>query len=743
VRVEPRELLRQVHAVGAAVARSAIEHRMRAAVEDVVASVVRTPVRLPWRPPAPAMERLATAGRRQGAGAWSALERLWFFFWVHGLVADRLRSRAIGRARLVQFRAADWVAAMEADARTPALLTASRRRPGSPEPRYVAEALEALSCSLSPPRLLRSLPRLGWRHINWERGEILLEHPSAPRRCMTGGCSPYRLGLLARLALGRLALFYDHHPEHVGEETPEFLPPRWRRPGALARVVRRWGQGHAPGRTVPELLRALRLVPLLHGPALFAHLQAGALSAGWRAREEGPSRARAPSRAVPAPHDAGSSDEDPEAMAEVRFLLRRVSARMGMPERRQIAADLKRLLPALGARETPPWNQALITAWAIHLLGTPRVRGNTIRTWLSGLYRDLRDHLTVSVLGLDQDELAEVVLELVFSQRHAESQRAMKGRLRQFLFFLRARHGGPALNWRDPHLAVAPASTALSLVTPDEAEEALRRLQTDWPTEAAALTLAMILAFWCGLRRHEVCALAVESILPGPWGSIRIERSKTRAGRRTVPGALLTPAPLWAQVDDYRRGRLADTGPGRAPLLVTPRGQAWTPDDLGRRVATLLRAVTGRAVSMHSLRHGFASVTLLRWGVAQGRASWPDAWGHAAVAPPSLAGVRLALGEDDTLVLHRLSRICGHAAPGVTVAHYLVMDVVREAWRADSAPVRLRSAVAADLLQCSAPAMYQHLRPVAHGWVDAEDVLRAQLARRRRRHGGPHGEGDS
>jgi integrase len=554
---------------------------------------------------------------------------------------------------------------------------------------------------------------------------------------------PYRLGLLARLALGRLALFYDHHAELVGDETPEFLPPRWRRPGALATVVRRWGQAHAPGRTVPEQLRALRLAPLLHGPALFAHLQAGALPAGWRAREDGPSRAPARSRAVPAPHGAGASDEEPEAMAEVRFLLRQVSARLSMPERRGIAADLDRLLPALGARDTPPGNEALITAWAIELLRTPRVRGNTIRTWLSGLYRDLRDHLSVSVLCLSEDELAEVVLDLVFSQRHAASQRAMKGRLRPFLSFVRACHGGPALNWHDPRLAVATSSTALSLVTPDEVEAALRRLQMRGPPEGAALALAVILAFWCGLRRHEVCALAVEHILPGPWGSIRIERSKTRAGRRAVPGAFLTPAPLWAIVDDYRRARLAGTGPGRAPLLVTPGGLAWDPGDLGRRVAALLRAVTGRAVSMHSLRHGFATATLLRWAVAQGRAGWPDAWGPAAVAPESLAGVRLALGEDDALVLHRLSRLSGHAAPGVTVAHYLAMDVVREAWLPDSAPLRLRASVAADLLQCSAPAMYQQVRPLEHGWLDARDVLRAQLTRLRRRHGGPQLRVDS
>jgi integrase len=742
VRVEPRELLRQVHAIGAAVARSAIEHRIRAAVEDVVASVVQSPVRLPWRPPAQAMERLATAGRRQGAGAGPALERLWFFFWVHGLVADRLRSRATGRPRLVQFRAADWVAAMEADTRTPALVTASRRRRGSQEPRYVAEALGTLACSVSPPRLLGLLTRLGWHHINWERGEILLGRPSEPRRVTTGGGSPYRLGILARLALGRLALYSDTHPEHVGEGTLEFLPPRWRRPGALTTVVRRWVQGYAPGRTVPAHLRALRLVPLLHGPAIFAHLQAGALPAGWRARADGLSRARVRSRAVRAPHGSGSSDEEPEAMAEVRFLLRRVSASMSTPERRRIAAELDRLLPALGASDTPPRNEVLITAWAIELLRTPRVRGNTIRTWLSGLYRDVRDHLIASVVCLGEDELAEVVLDLVFSQRHPESQRAMKARLRQFLSFVRARHGGPALNWGHPHFAVSASSTALSLVTPDEAEAALRRLQTGGPPEAAALTLAVILAFWCGLRRHEVCALSVDHILPGPWGSIRIERSKTRAGRRTVPGALLTPAPLWTLVDDYRRARLAGTGPGRAPLLVTPRGQAWDPDDLGRRVATLLRAVTGRAVSMHSLRHGFATATLLRWGVARGRACWPDAWGHAAVAPPSLAGVRLALGEDDALVLHRLSRLCGHAAPGVTVAHYVAMDVVQDAWIPESAPLRLRSSVAADLLQCSAPAMYQRVRPIAHGWVDAQDVLRAQLIRLRRRHRDPHWGGD-
>lgn len=149
---------------------------------------------------------------------------------------------------------------------------------------------------------------------------------------------------------------------------------------------------------------------MLHGPAIFAHIQAGALPAGWRAREDGPSRALARSSAIQAPPVLGSSDEEPEAMAEVRFLLRLVSARVGLPERRRIAAELDRLLPALGTRETPPWNEALITAWAIHLLRTPRVRGNTIRTWLSGLYRDVREHLSVSVVGLGGEELAEVVL---------------------------------------------------------------------------------------------------------------------------------------------------------------------------------------------------------------------------------------------------------------------------------------------------------------------------------------------
>jgi DNA-binding helix-hairpin-helix protein with protein kinase domain len=76
------------------------------------------------------------------------------------------------------------------------------------------------------------------------------------------------------------------------------------------------------------------------------------------------------------------------------------------------------------------------------------------------------------------------------------------------------------------------------------------------------------------------------------------------------------------------------------------------------------------------------------------------------------------------------------------VAHYVAMDVVQDAWIPESAPLRLRSSVAADLLQCSAPAMYQRVRPIAHGWVDAQDVLRAQLIRLRRRHRDPHWGGD-
>lgn len=732
--VEPRNLISQVHAIGAAVARTEIERRVLAAFEDVVASLVRKPVRLPWRPPVPVLAQLTAAVRRQPAGAWQAVERLWFFFWIHGLVADRLRLRSRGRTRPLRFSTAEWVVAVEANAQAQDIVHRVPLQRSSREDQYVAEALCAVSLSLSPPRLLGSLRYLSPRDVDWERGEIFL----ARRGDMGGPRALYRLGILGQLALGRLALFCAKPPSASAEAASAFLPVRWQRPGALTSLFRGWLRAHAPGHNVVTYLRAMRLLPLLHGPAIFAHVQAGALPAGWRAREDRPSRALARSSALPAPDGSESRVEEPEARAEVRFLVSQVSATLPTPERRRIARDLEGLLPALGASEAPPSNDALVTEWAIALLRTPRMRGNTVRTWLSGLYRDLSEHLLVSILSLSPDELAEFVIDLVFSQGTPDSQHGKKEKLKQFLRFVRSRHGGPALNWRDPDLAVPASSTALSLVTPDEVEEALRRLRADGSTEAAALTLAVILAFWCGLRRHEVCALSIDHILPGPWGSIRIERSKTRAGERAVPGALFTPAPTWVLVDDYQQARLAETGTGRAPLLVTPRGQAWDPDDLGRRIAQLLQAVTGRAVSMHSLRHGFATVTVIRWGVAQGRARWPEAWGQSAVAPASLAGVLQALGEDDALVLHRLSRLSGHAAPGVTVAHYIAMDVLRDAWMVDPTPLRLRSSVAADLLQCSAPAMYERVRPIERGWVDAWDVLRAQLGRLRRRQGGAH-----
>jgi hypothetical protein len=205
------------------------------------------------------------------------------------------------------------------------------------------------------------------------------------------------------------------------------------------------------------------------------------------------------------------------------------------------------------------------------------------------------------------------------------------------------------------------------------------------------------------------------------------------------PGALLTPAPIWAIVEAYRQTRLTQAGSGRAPLLCTAPGERWDAEELGKRLAEVLQEVAGRRVSMHSLRRGFATFTLLRWAVARGRARWPAAsgtWSALAGSPESLVGVLESLRTDATLVLYRLARLLGHARPGVTAAHYLAADVLAEAWVTEDEALMLRPEIAAELLQCSRQALYKRLRPAGEGGFDAEAVLRAQMDRLERRRGG-------
>lgn len=735
--IPPGELLSRIHTIGTTVAETDLERQMLTVLESTIKQVVRKPVGLPWRPPKRLYELLSDTTKRRDAAAWAALERLWFFLAAGRVLADPLQRRS-GRTRAGDLSPTRWVVAMQAEALAARLWDGPPPESASTEKQLLGEALFLLTNTVSPPQVLSTISRMHTTDLDWTQGTVVL----APPKGSGYGGRPYQLDLRARLSLGRLELFYRQHEDHRPTTDSYLLPAHWRRPKALAVLLRRWLRAHGLPDNVQDHLIAVRLIPLLRGPAFLAAIQAG-LPAGWRADAQWAAHVR--DVRVDAPHgaivsvDKEVNEDGFSAMAQVRFLLRRIRGSMMWGERIMVAEELESLLPTLGATQRPPATEALVTEWVIMLLRTRRLRPHTVRTWCAGLYAGLAEYAGGSILAATQEELSELITELMSSQHTPDSQAVMKQRLRHFYDFLTTRYGLPHLNWRSAGLTVGRGARPIALVTLAEAEQALPLLRQHWPEEADALAVALILGMWVGLRREEICALDVDDLLGGIWGSLKIRRGKSPKARRLSPSALLTPAIIREVVEAYGQSRRAHSGSRRAPLLCTAQGKRWDPDELGKRLAEVLQSATGRRVSMHSLRRGCATFTLLRWAVALGRARWPaqpGTWNERAISHECLRGVLEALGTDATLVLHRLARLLGHAGPGVTVAHYVAADVLQEAWIAEDEVLELRPAIAADLLQCSRQALYKRLHPKARRGFDAKAVLRAQLDRLEGRRGG-------
>ncbi|MDT8376069.1 MAG: site-specific integrase [Mariprofundaceae bacterium] len=169
----------------------------------------------------------------------------------------------------------------------------------------------------------------------------------------------------------------------------------------------------------------------------------------------------------------------------------------------------------------------------------------------------------------------------------------------------------PRLNWRRGELKVYteqgggifPSLSEFDLLfnlAGQEKNPAMRR----------QLQAALTLAFFGGLRAEEICLLSKMDIDPTTI-QVRVWWSKTRQGRRRLPLMLLTPAkyikPVWNLQKKCHTSQslLFGNGDGRQVL----------PDTLAKRIKKLIIITLpkDREMSIHTLRHGFASWLLIRY----------------------------------------------------------------------------------------------------------------------------------
>jgi integrase len=128
--------------------------------------------------------------------------------------------------------------------------------------------------------------------------------------------------------------------------------------------------------------------------------------------------------------------------------------------------------------------------------------------------------------------------------------------------------------------------------------------------------VAVVLAAFNGLRCAEICRLNRSDVTAG---TVRVHRKGGKVQELPTHGA------VWAEVQDLPAGR----------LLLSPRGRPFRPARLSGEMSRVLSAAVGVRLTLHQLRHRYATQTLLPrelGGAGADIHTVQDLLGHASVA---------------------------------------------------------------------------------------------------------------
>jgi len=551
------------------------------------------------------------------------------------------------------------------------------------ETTLVAHAVAALAVSgITPAYLLPSVATVLPSDIDWSSESIVLRRSRKRRRNRR-----YRLAGLAMLHMGRLERFYRTTGAQL--RTPGasgWLPPRWHRAGTLSDALRTFVQQVCPeARELPwrvaYVLEACRCVTARSQPPLLVSYRADRLVV---AQADADLRALGiPLRGENAP-EQGVGEPVPvagvEAVAtpltdEASHLLRQLRAHTALThreEREALAAQLDGLLNRYPVSEVPS-NAHLVCEFAIDLLRHANSSA-TVRNTLNGLW--LIDGATgeIPFVTLSAAERHDRLVDLLQGCVSPGARVTMRNRLRAWCGFLR-RHNYivEEPRWRDPELVASQETNPQPVLLFGQVERLLAR------AEMEALKVAILLARFGGLRRTELCSLMTGDVLRGPLGLTRIAVSKSAAGIRVPPLALLMPPSAMHCVTAYHARQLQAAGPS-APWLVTDDNEAWTPDELGRAFQQVAMHALGESYGLHTLRRSFACWLLVQAMAAFGLCRPVHERSKLckeSMSPEGLNRIRRVFGEltvarnPEVSASWVVASLMGHLAPTITYGYYL------------------------------------------------------------------------
>ena len=279
------------------------------------------------------------------------------------------------------------------------------------------------------------------------------------------------------------------------------------------------------------------------------------------------------------------------------------------PEKRKASNKIELLLEEHQAFLSKSPNTKLLIEWIIWTLRCQKYRKNKFSTFLT--YFSILPCRLLPILGEQQISLMSATEWVELASFFASGVDYASSSKRQTIIHLRSLHtfmtekdsSTPDVNWSTYEFRIQKGIAQAKVVSPAEIEKLLNHLDpndSNW--------LVIVLAFYGGLRCEEICGLKHSDFIDGY--KFTIAWSKRHTSKRSVPISWLIPNAL---THEFHNALTRKTNNDDAFLIVEKGGGQTKPNTLGKRISRLLEVNKVSVKSIHALRHGFASWTLIRY----------------------------------------------------------------------------------------------------------------------------------
>jgi len=253
-------------------------------------------------------------------------------------------------------------------------------------------------------------------------------------------------------------------------------------------------------------------------------------------------------------------------------------------------------------------DEALLARWLIWMMNQKRfgeLRLSTFRGYLSAISNrviPLPDDKSLS--EIDAAEWKRAIVTLAFNDDYTSSSRLTAiTHMKALNEFLHVQGLAPKINFSNRDFRVYRGVAECDVMFPHEIDVLIEAV-----SNRPNMAVALIMAFYCGLRCEEICYLTVQGALD--LYRLLIGRSKLKSSCRTLPYGLLMPQEHLTLLMEVIEDRVRS---GSTYLIQHDNDEAMPTWKLSKQVCRLLESRNARVQKMHALRHAFASWQFVRY----------------------------------------------------------------------------------------------------------------------------------